>query len=489
MLFFSSPSSSPKKFTRLKREDYHRTQHDSVFSSWEILIGDCDWEDYHLGKDGAQRYRIHNLPNGSSCPGLYELGITVVPKRHDGHKSRKHRSKNIIVVYLGQTNNVRTRLQKYGRVGAHLDAGKVAGSAANDGINECPGLFKKVFSRGYSIMFRWAPMIDKKKAEKTEADLLNVFDYAWNTCGNSSCRSNEIFQKLDSKSSRKAISIVKKFHFLKDSAFSRKAGIKIDASVPSNITKANKSFLLPHVLKFRKSQLQFVNKKDTYCNNNEICGVAIGNGSVCKNMPRLGKKRCEGHKGKKIVGMDSVVVIASQTHQESTVYKTRCGLLLEDGCFCANVPAYGRKRCELHRGMRNKLDIIRNTPKVEPDLIDEKETSVKNCSSVQSLKADDKDDNWEEEHVICGVVDGDGTKCRKNPVSGRKRCEEHKGRKVFKMALSNLSIKILKNTDDLVVCSACMEDGSTCMEIPVRGRKRCELHKGRKVKSGKLNIF
>jgi len=120
----------------------------------QILIGSSDWEDYSLGKDGVQRYRIHNLPNSSSCPGLYELGVALIPN-DDGRKSRRHDLQNIIVVYLGQTNNVRTRLQRYGRVGAHLDSGKFLSSEKE---NECSGLFREVFSRGFSIMFRWAPV-------------------------------------------------------------------------------------------------------------------------------------------------------------------------------------------------------------------------------------------------------------------------------------------------------------------------------------------
>lgn len=106
------------------------------------------------GKEGGHRYRIHNLPNASSCPGLYELGVALIPN-DDGHKSHRRDSKNVIVVYLGQTNNIRTRLQRYGRVGAHLESGKLVSSVDE---SEHSGLFKEVFSRGYSIMFRWAPV-------------------------------------------------------------------------------------------------------------------------------------------------------------------------------------------------------------------------------------------------------------------------------------------------------------------------------------------
>uniref|UniRef100_A0A803RBZ1 Uncharacterized protein n=1 Tax=Cannabis sativa TaxID=3483 RepID=A0A803RBZ1_CANSA len=48
--------------SRLKREDCKHTKHDRHFSRWEILVGPSDWEDHSLGKEGAERYRVHNLP-------------------------------------------------------------------------------------------------------------------------------------------------------------------------------------------------------------------------------------------------------------------------------------------------------------------------------------------------------------------------------------------------------------------------------------------
>ena len=48
-----------------------------MYVNFQILIGPRDWEDYLSSKEGAERYRTHNLPNCSSCPGLYELGIAI----------------------------------------------------------------------------------------------------------------------------------------------------------------------------------------------------------------------------------------------------------------------------------------------------------------------------------------------------------------------------------------------------------------------------
>ena len=76
-----------------------------------------------MNKEGAERYRTQNIPNCSSCPGVYEIGVVVSLPRTEGKSSSRLGSKSIIPVYLGQADNVRTRLQKYGRNGAHLENG------------------------------------------------------------------------------------------------------------------------------------------------------------------------------------------------------------------------------------------------------------------------------------------------------------------------------------------------------------------------------
>lgn len=108
---------------------------------FQILIGPSDWEDYSKGKEGCSRYRIHNLPQKSG-PGVYELAIAVWTGGlgRDIYRLAPHR---ILVVYIGQADNVRARLQHYGRTGAHL------GNAS---------LFHHIFSQGYPILYRWAPV-------------------------------------------------------------------------------------------------------------------------------------------------------------------------------------------------------------------------------------------------------------------------------------------------------------------------------------------
>lgn len=126
----------------------------------QLLIGPSDWQDHFLGKEGASRYRIHNLPT-TSGPGLYELGIAVPRSglsRRDGGKLVRD---DIVVVYLGQADNVRTRLQQYGRSGAHLGNTYSTGhvnDSKDDSLQKGLGLFEEIFSRGLSIVYRWAPV-------------------------------------------------------------------------------------------------------------------------------------------------------------------------------------------------------------------------------------------------------------------------------------------------------------------------------------------
>lgn len=124
----------------------------------QVLIGSNDWEDFKNGKDGVGRYRVQNLPR-KSCPGLYELGLAVIGQ----DQGRKIDSDDVLAAYLGQAESVRSRLQRYGRSGAHL--------RNVNNLNDCEtieypdkkavtaGLFEDIFSKEGSILYRWAPVI------------------------------------------------------------------------------------------------------------------------------------------------------------------------------------------------------------------------------------------------------------------------------------------------------------------------------------------
>lgn len=122
----------------------------------QVLIGPSDWEDYSQRKEGAARYRVHNLPT-SSGPGLYELGIAV-SRSGLGRLVGKLDPDDIVVVYLGQADNVRSRLQSYGRSGAHLGNSYATGhwDSSNGSPQKGPRLFEEIFAGGHSIVFRWA---------------------------------------------------------------------------------------------------------------------------------------------------------------------------------------------------------------------------------------------------------------------------------------------------------------------------------------------
>lgn len=338
-----------------------RTNHDSVFSKWQILIGPSDWEDYSLGKEGAARYRVHNLPT-SSGSGLYELGIAV-SHAGLGREIRKLDPHRIVVVYLGQAENVRKRLQSYGRSGAHLGNNTPFGDwneykAVSRQIG--PALFQEIFSRGYSIVFRWAPMENKREAEKTEVQLLDIFDYAWNKELNSSRRPNDILEKLNKldSSTNWFQNITRRLQVSRQ----KKVGVKIEARklLPFSdecTDEASDNFLAP-VFKFSKSRPKLnstqsqvgLDDKDLFM---PTCGVVLGDGFSCRRPPVPGRKRCEEHKGRRIHKCISVSVTDEKSSYVvlASDYNT-CGVVLGNEIFCRKPPVPGRKRCEEHKGIR-----------------------------------------------------------------------------------------------------------------------------------------
>ncbi|XP_052198540.1 protein EFFECTOR OF TRANSCRIPTION 2-like [Diospyros lotus] len=373
---------------RLKREDCKRTKHDSVFSQWKVLVGPSDWEDHFTGKEGAQRYRVQNLPNCASCSGLYELGV-VVPH------NRKLDTNNIVPVYLGQADNVRTRLQCYGRGGSHLENDKSNGKP-NDPVKQpSPGLFTEIFSRACSVVYRWAPMKDKRDAERIEAQLLDAFDYAWNKENNDARRPTDIYQKLDQITLRYGLfsAIAKKlesFHHQKEK------GIRIEACKPFQSENGycdQSDSLLSRIVKVSRSHPRSVSQghgSDWDHSTPRICGVALGQGSVCRRLPVEGRRRCAEHKGMKINGSTLKLI-----ERESLI-------------------------CDGYSASSFSCDTLK------PQMV------VGFCpigSPVQTLPV--AIPTFGKDSVpICGLSLGDGTICKRQPVRGRKRCEEHKGRRI-----------------------------------------------------------
>ncbi|KAJ4782661.1 Protein EFFECTOR OF TRANSCRIPTION 2 [Rhynchospora pubera] len=343
-----------KIIRRVKREECSRTKHDAFFSPWKILVGPSDWDDHWLGKEGARRYMIHNLPE--NFPGLYELGI-VKPGTNICATTRSDDLKDVVVVYLGQADNVRTRLQHYGRTGSHLECGKVdnVGKGQNVQVKEEPGLFREVFALGFSIAYRCVPMKSKLEAEKREAELLNYFDYAWNQIYNGSCRREEILSKLDKKlsTSQRSSSILQKIQKLKKILFYEKqVGVRIDNSVLFD------EYMIPQVRKVGTSRPQVIEPgteiSHTTMPIENTCGIALGDGGVCAKIPIKGRKRCEDHKGRRILETRKEKLLNNngQGCEIEQAWLTVCGVTEIDGSICKNPPAAGRKRCEVHKGRR-----------------------------------------------------------------------------------------------------------------------------------------
>ncbi|KAH9607988.1 hypothetical protein KSS87_016737 [Heliosperma pusillum] len=412
------PSSTPKTttttttiaatITRLKREEFRRTKHDTAFSKWRILIGPSDWENYQAQKDGAERYRISNLPELAG-PGLYEIGAAVC-NTGSGRDIEKLDSERIVVVYLGQADNVRSRLQHYGRTGSHLVFGV--------------DLFHQVFSRGFPIVYRWALMKSKSEAERTEADLLEKFDYAWNKLGNGSRRPDDILNKIDMISSK--THHIPKIWKLLQTLNDQKVGIPIKAeklsldNKPDHDTRIydEKLGLFDRVFKFSRSRPRsVVPDPETIVqdfNETVICGVTSSNGKVCIKPPVEGRKRCAEHKGMKLTCKPVIKDLGTNNLEQenspsNVINNVICGVKLHEGSHCERPPLPGRKRCMEHKGMRVNQAVFKDsTPK---SLIT---VSLSNSGLVD----------------CCGVLSGDGKCCTRMPVKGRKRCEEHKGMRV-----------------------------------------------------------
>ncbi|KAK8660055.1 hypothetical protein V6N13_050991 [Hibiscus sabdariffa] len=207
-------------------------------------------------------------------------------------------------------------------------------------------------------------MENKADAQRTEAQLLNTFDYAWNKGSNGVRRHDDILQKLDKHASNltKLANITRKhLPFLQ-----KRVGIKIKASkllsdeneFSKHADGENRNFL-QQVVKFSRSQPRLVSDQGGSNKNDTItCGVVLEDGSICKRPPAEGRKRCDEHKGKKTKGYSA----RSSTSYKSALHKGDypktdkcspiCGVAMFDGSLCTRQPVSGRKRCDLHKGRR-----------------------------------------------------------------------------------------------------------------------------------------
>lgn len=183
-------------------------------------------------------------------------------------------------------------------------------------------------------------MNSKKDAEITEKELLDKFDYALNKGSNGARRQDDIHKKLKRLEKASKFSLLAK-EFL--SSNQRKVGIKIRTG--SNISEMDDTTIFSRILGVRRLQAKPVQYGSSDCGNN-ICGVAIGHGSVCTTPPVAGRKRCAMHKGQRVNGY------ISKLYTEGKELNLHCGFILEDGSSCKSSPVRGNKRCLEHKGRR-----------------------------------------------------------------------------------------------------------------------------------------
>ncbi|CAN6830276.1 unnamed protein product [Brassica oleracea] len=440
--------------TVYKREDYKQTKHDSIFSNWKVLIGSEDWEDFKKGKDGVGRYRVQNLPR-KSCPGLYELGVAVIDQ------ARKLDSDDVLAAYLGQAESVRSRLQSYGRSGAHL---RTVNNNNLDGYCESPpdkkaGLFEDIFMKDGSVVYRWAPMGSKREAEATEGMLLSTFDYAWNKGSNGERRQLDLLKKLgdlefiSNRESRVSERVL--FPFLQNQVSSEERKLSCDV-----VGEEKSSNLLTSIIKLSRSRPQPVSDKLDEVNSScsdSVCGVILENGACCSKSPVKGRKRCVEHKGQRICRVspvkqqpETLVYRQDYKHQDTDV--TTCGVILPNMEPCNKKPVPGRKRCEDHKGMRiNAFLFLLNRTDREKTVKEEEE-------EVASPR-------------FCEATTKSGAPCTRSSPRGSKRCWQHKEKENIHPVVAETQVR----------CGVKVCDGLVCERSPVKGRKRCEEHKGMRV--------
>ncbi|KAJ0258237.1 hypothetical protein HA466_0070600 [Hirschfeldia incana] len=440
--------------TVYKREDYKRTKHDTVFSKWKVLIGSEDWEDFKKGKDGVGRYRVQNLPS-RSCPGLYELGVVVAAV------NGKLDSGDVLAAYLGQAESVRSRLQCYGRSGAHFRNLNNNLDGCCESLDKKAGLFEDVFMKHGSVVYRWAPMGSKREAEATEGMLLSTFDYAWNKGSNGERRHLDLLNKLGDRkfiSNRNSGVSRVLFPFLPNQE--RKLSCDVVGEEEKKSTSTN---FLTSVIKLSRSRPQPVSDKSneifsgSSCCSDPVCGVFLENGDCCSRSPVKGRKRCIEHKGQRICRVSPVKPqpkTFTTRHQDynTDVVTTCCGVILPNMEPCSKRPVPGRKRCADHKGMRINafLFLLNRTDREKTVKGEEKEAS--NPS-------------------FCEATTKSGVPCTRSSPRGSKRCWQHKDKENIHPAVAATQVR----------CGVKVCDGLVCERSPVKGRKRCEEHKGMRV--------
>lgn len=307
-------------------------------------------------------------------------------------------------------------------------------------------------------------MNDNKDAERTEAQLLGKFDYGWNKGSNGVRRHNDVLRKVEGISRETHLpAFIRKLQL----SLEKQKGIRIKACKPlflENGSDFHDSFkstnFLPQIFKFGQSQPRIVSLRfGVNGDPNTICGVALGHGSVCIRPPITGNKRCTEHKGMKVNSVNPKLIAegnASTRPCESRGEENApiCGFILDSGAPCARKPFQGNKRCMEHKGRRNRGFISQPmTDKIgqwtHNPVLEYRTSSSNDCQQILCSRAVTQHSQdfsssliHQNYNVICGVHLNDGSFCTRKPAVGRKRCEGHKGMRVKEPISKQLGVEI-----------------------------------------------
>lgn len=360
-------------------------------------------------------------------------------------------------------------------------------------------------------------MDNKQEAERTEAQLLRVFDYAWNKLQNGPCRREEILLKLEQGAASHRSSLLSRVRYMRQDIFGVKAGIKIKGSGPVNTSPGIMKSMLPRVSTFVGFRPRLVNSDDSVGEAIDIPWKKIS-GIPCGNR-QAHRRRSEGNKVKKIdVAKRRTVLI-----QDSNSF---CGVVLEDGSSCLEQPVEGRKRCSLHKGRRVKgspkssstsypcqveIPVIESIPRLteylhNSDLTQESEILTKNISitvegslrqgnSVKAEKVNSREaptengtHNTVRDACICEEKASHSEPESQEPQpSGRMWFELLKAQKKSASAHPSRGPESQTRRDHVApVCGAMADIGSSKM-VPNGGRKICKEDSGLEVAGASLS--
>jgi hypothetical protein len=347
------------------------------------------------------------------------------------------------------------------------------------------GLFEDIFSKGGSILYRWAPMGSKREAEATEGMLLSTFDYAWNKGSNGERRQLDLLKKLGDRefmSKRKSGISRMLFPFLRNQVGIRIKGekhvLKEERKLTCDVDEEKSNNFLTSILKLTRSRPQPVSDRfdevDGSCSD-IVCGVLLEDGGCCIRSPVKGRKRCIEHKGQRVCRVSpekqtppKSEIFTGQDHHNHKDSDVVCGVILPDMEPCNKRPVPGRKRCEDHKGMRiNAFLFLLNQTDREKTVKDEKPDPESHTESI------------EEEALtrFCEATTKNGLPCTRSSPKGSKRCWQHKEKTSSDTSPVYFQPEAAKN----VACGVKLGNGLICERSPVKGRKRCEEHKGMRI--------